>query len=77
MYLTRAISPPKTAAMENAWSTLQELGAIDQEGNLTALGRHMVGFERDIFMFNLFLSDCLIVITSSRPQASQGMFSRS
>jgi HrpA-like RNA helicase len=42
LFLSRAISPPKTAAMENAWSTLEELGAIDQDGNLTALGRHIV-----------------------------------
>ncbi|KIM88927.1 hypothetical protein PILCRDRAFT_813926 [Piloderma croceum F 1598] len=41
MFLSRAISPPKTVAMENAWSTLEELGAINQDGNLTALGRHM------------------------------------
>ena len=27
--------------MDKAWTTLQELGAIDKEGKLTALGRHM------------------------------------
>jgi HrpA-like RNA helicase len=29
-------------AMDKAWTTLEELGAIDQDGKLTALGRHMV-----------------------------------
>jgi hypothetical protein len=69
MFLTRAISPPKTVAMENAWSTLEELGAIDQNGKLTALGRHMVrsgySFLIDYFDF------CLTTVNpSSRSQAS-------
>ena len=28
--------------MKKAWSVLEELGAVDPDGNLTALGRHMV-----------------------------------
>jgi len=28
--------------MEKAWSVLEELGAVDPDGNLTALGRHIV-----------------------------------
>ena len=28
--------------MEQAWETLEQLGAVDYDGNLTALGRHMV-----------------------------------
>lgn len=42
LFLTRAITPPKMQAMEQAWATLEELGAVDQSGRLTALGRHMV-----------------------------------
>ena len=42
LFLTRAITPPQMQAMEQAWSTLEELGAVDQSGRLTALGRHMV-----------------------------------
>jgi HrpA-like RNA helicase len=42
LYLGRAIDPPKVAAMEKAWSTLEDLGAIDPDGNLAALGRYMV-----------------------------------
>lgn len=42
LFLSRAISPPKMAAMETAWSILEELGAVDLDGRLTALGRHMV-----------------------------------
>lgn len=50
LFLARAISPPQTSAMEKAWSTLEELGAVDQDGKLTALGRHMV---RDLFFVML------------------------
>jgi Helicase associated domain (HA2) len=28
--------------MEKAWFVLEELGAVDEEGKLTPLGRHMV-----------------------------------
>ncbi|KAL0581083.1 putative ATP-dependent RNA helicase ucp12 [Marasmius crinis-equi] len=41
LYLMQAIDPPPVGAMEKAWSTLEELGAIDDQGKLTALGRHM------------------------------------
>jgi ATP-dependent RNA helicase DHX57 len=41
VYLGQAIDPPKTSAMNIAWSILQELGAVDTQGNLTALGRHI------------------------------------
>lgn len=44
LFLTRAIDPPEIAAMERAWSTLEELGAVDDAGQLTPLGRHMVSF---------------------------------
>ncbi|KAG6845370.1 hypothetical protein H0H87_010479 [Tephrocybe sp. NHM501043] len=42
LFLSRAIDPPKLIAMERAWSTLEELGAVDEAGRLTPLGRHMV-----------------------------------
>ncbi|EPQ60243.1 P-loop containing nucleoside triphosphate hydrolase protein [Gloeophyllum trabeum ATCC 11539] len=40
-FLTRAIDPPAIAALDNAWSVLEDLEAIDENGRLTALGRHM------------------------------------
>ncbi|KAG6889480.1 hypothetical protein C0992_004985 [Termitomyces sp. T32_za158] len=41
LFLRRAIDPPEVVAMERAWSTLEELGAVDDSGRLTPLGRHM------------------------------------
>ncbi|KAG8784470.1 hypothetical protein FRB91_003631 [Serendipita sp. 411] len=40
-YLSRAIDPPSTVAMEQAWQVLGDLGAVDADDNLTALGRYM------------------------------------
>ena len=42
LFLSKAIDPPKLDAMKKAWSILEELGAVDWEGRLTALGRQMV-----------------------------------
>lgn len=42
--------------MEKAWSVLEELGAVDPDGNLTALGRHMVSTR-----FFLFLNSTLMM----------------
>ena len=41
-FLQRAIDPPAVAAMDEALAVLRELGALDDRGKLTALGRHMV-----------------------------------
>lgn len=43
-FLRKAIDPPQTSALDNAWNTLKELGAIDESNNITALGRHIVSF---------------------------------
>ncbi|KAK4689764.1 ATP-dependent RNA helicase DHX57, partial [Tremellales sp. Uapishka_1] len=43
-FLGKAIDPPKMDAIDAAWKTLQDLGAIegeDHKSRLTALGRHM------------------------------------
>lgn len=43
---SKAIDPPKMKAINAAWETLQDLGAVegdDHRSRLTALGRH-VGF---------------------------------
>ena len=43
-FLSQAIDPPSVAAMDRALATLEELGAIDNTGTLTALGKHIVSF---------------------------------
>ncbi|KAF8323715.1 P-loop containing nucleoside triphosphate hydrolase protein [Clavulina sp. PMI_390] len=40
-FLGKAIDPPKVQAIEKALTTLDELGATDFDGKLTALGRQM------------------------------------
>lgn len=41
LFLSRAIDPPKVASMQAAWTVLEELGAVDLQGRLTPLGRHI------------------------------------
>ncbi|KAF9469778.1 P-loop containing nucleoside triphosphate hydrolase protein [Collybia nuda] len=41
LFLSRAINPPQIVAMERAWSVLEEIGAVDEGGRLTPLGRHI------------------------------------
>lgn len=41
---SKAIDPPKLDAIDAAWQTLQDLGAVegeDHRSRLTALGRHV------------------------------------
>ncbi|KAG6849981.1 hypothetical protein H0H93_002983 [Arthromyces matolae] len=54
-FLSRAIEPPKVVAMERAWSTLQQLGAIDEAGHLTPLGRHMSALPIDLRLAKMLI----------------------
>ncbi|KAI0931624.1 hypothetical protein AcW2_000470 [Taiwanofungus camphoratus] len=40
-FLSRALDPPNVTAMDSALDVLQELAAVDADGNLTSLGRHL------------------------------------
>ena len=74
-FLGQAIDPPSIAAMDRAITTLEELGAIDNDGTLTALGKHMVSL---IYYFIRFRSRIPIYSTvnaSSGHQACQGNYS--
>ena len=39
----RAIDPPKTSALSSSWSFLKEIGAINEDDTITALGCAIVG----------------------------------
>ncbi|KAI1793062.1 P-loop containing nucleoside triphosphate hydrolase protein [Ganoderma leucocontextum] len=47
-FLSRAIDPPNIAAVDKALEVLEELSAIDSDGDLTALGRHMAMLPMDL-----------------------------
>ncbi|KDQ15674.1 hypothetical protein BOTBODRAFT_54555 [Botryobasidium botryosum FD-172 SS1] len=55
VFLSKAISPPKLEAIEKAWSVLVELGAVDGEEKLTALGRHMSLLPVDLRMAKMMI----------------------
>lgn len=52
-FLSQAIDPPSIAAMDRALAILEELGAIDNAGTLTALGKHIVSLVYCIFCTSL------------------------
>lgn len=43
-FLRRAIDPPKTSALSSSWNLLKEIGAINEDDTITALGCAIVGF---------------------------------
>lgn len=47
-FLSQALSPPATSGLEKAWKTLVEMNAVEESGNLTALGRHMAMIPADL-----------------------------
>lgn len=78
-YLTRAIDPPKTAAMEKAWSILEELGAVDEGGKLTPLGRHMAMLPIDLRLAKILILGTLFrclgpVLTIAATLSSKPLF---
>lgn len=78
-FLSQAIDPPSVAAMDRALTTLGELGAIDNAGTLTALGKHMVSLVCSIFDAPSLtpLPIYSTVNASSGHQACQGNYSYS
>lgn len=66
-FLGKAISPPDVSSMDTAWATLENLGAVDGQGRLTALGRHLVRLSFSALVF----FDAFSVATSGRFATSQ------
>ncbi|KAF7302730.1 Dead deah box [Mycena chlorophos] len=55
LFLSRAIDPPAVSAMEAAWTVLEELGAVDLQGKLTPLGRHMSSLPVDLRLAKMLI----------------------
>ncbi|EIN13864.1 P-loop containing nucleoside triphosphate hydrolase protein [Punctularia strigosozonata HHB-11173 SS5] len=60
-FLSQAIDPPKVDALDKAWSILGQLGAVDEDNKLTALGRYM-----SMLPLDLRLGKMLILATVFR-----------
>lgn len=61
-YLRRAIDPPKIEALDSAWRTLIDLGAVEGEeatSRLTALGRHMSALPVDLRLAKMLVLGCI------------------
>ncbi|KAJ7109956.1 P-loop containing nucleoside triphosphate hydrolase protein [Mycena epipterygia] len=55
LFLSRAIDPPKVASMQAAWTVLEELGAVDLQGRLTPLGRHISQLPVDLRLAKMMI----------------------
>lgn len=61
-YLMRAIDPPRMEALDAAWKTLMDLGAVEGEAmtsRLTALGRHMAALPVDLRLAKMLVLGCI------------------
>ncbi|KAF4606324.1 hypothetical protein EYR38_000377 [Pleurotus pulmonarius] len=54
-YLNQAIDPPSTVAIKNAMDTLEDLGAIDSEGTLSSLGKHLSMLSVDLRLAKMLI----------------------
>ncbi|KAF8910089.1 P-loop containing nucleoside triphosphate hydrolase protein [Gymnopilus junonius] len=54
-FLSKAIDPPAVSAIDRAWNTLEELGAVNEEGRLTALGKHISMLPLDIRLAKMLI----------------------
>ncbi|CAG7853684.1 DExH-box ATP-dependent RNA helicase DExH1 {ECO:0000305} {ECO:0000305} [Serendipita indica DSM 11827] len=72
-YLSRSIDPPKLQAMDSAWAALEELGAVDPDGNILSLVNAPVDLRLGKMMILGTLFGCLstaltiVACLSSKP----------
>lgn len=52
VFLSQAIDPPSVVAIDRALTTLEELGATDDTGTLTALGKHIASLIPFIYIWS-------------------------
>jgi len=71
VFLSQAIEAPSLASVDRAWETLVEIGAVDSNGHLTALGKHMVS--QKAMSTRIFLNICDQVSVTNGCQACQGL----
>ncbi|KAJ7246262.1 P-loop containing nucleoside triphosphate hydrolase protein [Mycena haematopus] len=79
LFLKRAIDPPKVAAMEAAWAVLEELGAVDSNGKLTPLGRHISTLPVDLRLAKMLVLGTIFqclgpVLTIAASLSSKALF---
>ncbi|EJD54594.1 P-loop containing nucleoside triphosphate hydrolase protein [Auricularia subglabra TFB-10046 SS5] len=54
-FLGRAIDPPSVAAIDRAWINLKALGAVGEDDELTALGKHMATMPLDLQLAKILI----------------------
>ncbi|CAM6038869.1 unnamed protein product [Sphagnum compactum] len=54
-FLERALEPPKVEAVKNAMATLHEVGAVDEEEEITPLGYHLAALPVDVHIAKMMI----------------------
>ncbi|KAF9531893.1 P-loop containing nucleoside triphosphate hydrolase protein [Crepidotus variabilis] len=54
-FLSQAIDAPSLVSVDRAWKTLEEIGAVDDEGRLTALGKHISLLPMDVRLAKMLI----------------------
>jgi HrpA-like RNA helicase len=57
-FLERALEPPKVEAVKNAMATLHEVGAVDEEEEITPLGYHLAALPVDVHIAKVDIVHC-------------------
>ena len=59
-FLSRALEPPESDAVDVAVKTLKRLGALDERDNLTPLGAHLANLPVDVRVGKMLLYGCVL-----------------
>jgi len=59
-FLSRALEPPESNAVDVAVKTLKRLGALDDRDNLTPLGAHLANLPVDVRVGKMLLYGCVL-----------------
>lgn len=63
-FLGRAIDPPSMVAMNKAWVNLKALGAVGEDDELTALGKHMATMPLDLQLAKILVMGAIFSCVS-------------
>lgn len=75
--LSKAPEPPQQGAIDSALAVLREVGAFDDEGDLTALGKHLATFPLDVRAGKLLVLGSLLGCCSPAMTIAAAMSNKS
>lgn len=59
-FISKALQPPSTMAIQKAIQSLKSLGALDESENLTYLGRHLTQISVEPHLGKMLIYACIL-----------------